>query len=137
MRWTRRCQAFAVFALRMAGAAAAAADAPRADLGVVGADAAPPGAALEERLAEIQRRVQRAVHYPASARARNVSGETLVTFEIASDGRASRIEASGTSGSTVLDRAALRAVEQAGPFPFVYGRITVPVRFSLRDRDAE
>ena len=94
-------------------------------------DAAPRGPGVEERLAEIARRVQRSLHYPAIARSRGVIGEALVAFEIGADGSPRSIALVETSGSGALDRAALRAVAEAAPLPFVYGRIQVPVRFAL------
>ncbi len=94
-------------------------------------DAAPPAPRVDERLAEIARRIQGASRYPAIARERGVSGEALVSFEIRADGRPGRLELVESSGSGALDRAALEAVERAAPLPFVYGRVTAPVRFTL------
>jgi len=94
-------------------------------------DAMPRGPSVDERLAEIARRIQRALRYPPIARERGATGEALVAFEVGSDGAPARIELVGTSGSGALDRAALRAVAEAAPLPFVYGRIQVPVRFAL------
>jgi protein TonB len=96
-------------------------------------DAVPRGPGVAARLAEISRRVQTATRYPAIARQRRVSGTTRVSFEIGSGGVPRRVETTESSGHPVLDRAALRAVEDAKPLPFVYGRITVPVEFSLRE----
>ncbi len=96
-------------------------------------DAAPPAPSIEERLAEIARRVQSATRYPAIARARGVSGETLVAFEIDARGAPQAPRIVETSGNGALDRAALRAIENAAPLPFVYGAIEVPVRFTLLD----
>jgi len=96
-------------------------------------DAVPSGPSVAARLAEIQLRVQRAARYPVVALSRGVEGETLVTFEIEHDGRPVGIETRETSGSGALDRAALLAVEQARPLPWVYGRVVVPVRFVLTD----
>ena len=98
-------------------------------------DAVPGGPTVAERLAEIQRRVQRAARYPAIALARSVEGETLVAFEVAPDGRPVGIETDSSSGSGALDRAALLAVEGAAPLPWVYGRVVVPIRFELADAE--
>ena len=98
-------------------------------------DAIPGAPTVAARLAEIQRRVQRAARYPAIALSRSVEGETLVAFEIEPGGRPVDIETSATSGSGALDRAALLAVEDAGSLPWVYGRIVVPVRFELTDTE--
>ena len=94
-------------------------------------DAVPIGPSVEARLAEIARRVQQTARYPAIARARGATGEALVAFEIEGDGTPRAIELAETSGSGSLDGAALSAVAEAAPLPFVYGRIQVPVRFSL------
>jgi protein TonB len=94
-------------------------------------DAVPQGPSVDERLVEIARRIQRALRYPPIARERGATGEALVAFEIRSDGTPERVELARTSGSGALDRAALRAVADAAPLPFVYGRIHVPVRFAL------
>lgn len=94
-------------------------------------DAIPQGPSVDERLAEIARRIQRSLRYPPIARERGATGEALVAFEVRSDGAPERIELAASSGSSSLDRAALRAVAEAAPLPFVYGRIQVPVRFAL------
>jgi TonB family protein len=96
-------------------------------------DAAPRGPGVDERLAEITRRVQNAIEYPPIAQSRGLAGETRVSFEIARDGRPLEIRTAESSGSTALDRAAERAVADAAPLPWVYGRITVPVEFAIRD----
>ncbi len=96
-------------------------------------DATPQAPSVAERLAEIARRVQDASRYPAIARARGASGETLVAFEIDARGVPQDPRVVETSGNGALDRSALRAVEDAAPLPFVYGVIEVPVRFTLLD----
>jgi len=96
-------------------------------------DLAPVGPSLETRLAEIQRRVQAAAHYPENARLRGVSGETHVAFEVQPDGTPGEVDLVESSGSVALDRAAVQAVESAGVLPRVIGRVNVPVRFALVD----
>ncbi len=96
-------------------------------------DAAPTGPSAAERLAEIQRRVQAAVVYPAIARKRSVEGTVDVSFRIAQDGRPGEVRVARSSGSATLDRAAERAVRDAAPLPRLLGRVTVPVRFSLHE----
>ncbi len=92
-----------------------------------------PGRTLDDRLTEIQRRIQAALVYPAIARRRGLAGETRVAFELSADGRAHGVETVETSGSPTLDRAAEAAVASARDLPFVHGRLVVPVRFDLRD----
>lgn len=96
-------------------------------------DASPAGVPVRERLAEIQRRVQAALHYPESARARGVTGEARVGFAVRADGRAADVALLESSGSAALDRAAERAVRDAVALPPVLGRVAIPVRFALTD----
>ena len=112
-------------ALLTAAALAAAAPPLSAD------DAPVRGPTVEARLAEIQRLVQRALVYPPIARRRGVEGETLVAFEVGADGAAEDVEIARSSGYASLDRAAKRAVGEAGRLPYVYGRLEIPVRFIL------
>ncbi len=70
-------------------------------------------------LASVRRKIERLWGYPAEARARGVTGELLVGFTILNDGRLSRLDLVKTSGSSILDEAALRAIQQAAPYaPF-------------------
>jgi len=96
-------------------------------------DLAPEERSVAERMAEVQSRVQAAASYPKIAQKRGVEGETLVSFEIASNGTPHSSTTERSSGSLLLDRAALAAVEQAAPLPWIYGRVAVPVRFVLKD----
>jgi TonB family protein len=104
-----------------------------ADAALPAVDAAPQGVPVRERLAEIQRRVQAVLHYPESARARGVSGQARVGFEVRADGRADAVTLLESSGSAALDRAAQRAVREVEGLPPVLGRVAIPVRFDLRD----
>jgi TonB family protein len=94
-------------------------------------DASPRGVPLATRLEEIRVRVQAAASYPALAQLRRVEGTSIVGFEIAPDGAPRAIEVAASSGSPILDRAAARAVADAGRLPWVYGRLEIPVRFEL------
>lgn len=96
-------------------------------------DAVPSSPSVAARLAEIQRRVQRAARYPAIARSRGIEGESVVAFEVDPSGRPASIAIEETSGSGALDRAAQLAVTGAGSLPWVYGRVQVPVIFELKE----
>jgi protein TonB len=99
-----------------------------------GIDAAPRGVPLADRIEQIRARVQAAASYPALAQVRRVEGTSVVGFEIAPDGAPRAIEVAATSGFPILDRAATRAVADAGRLPWVYGRLEIPVRFELAAR---
>jgi protein TonB len=94
-------------------------------------DASPARDSVDARLAEIARRVQEASRYPAIASRRGATGEALIAFEVGPRGVPRELVVARSSGSGALDNAALRAVEAAAPLPFVYGRISVPVQFTL------
>lgn len=100
-------------------------------------DAAPRGVPVQQRLAEIQRRVQAILHYPESARARGVAGRARVGFVVQPDGRAAEVALLESSGSAALDRAAQRAVRDAEDLPPVLGRVSIPVRFELVDAGSD
>lgn len=122
----------AVLALLLVTAPAAA-DAPVMAPGSV--DASAVGASVDERLAEIRRRIQAALRYPRRARARGLEGVATVGFEIDHhSGLAQAIRLVGSSGHPSLDRAAERSVARAGTLPWVYGWLEVPVRFDLEER---
>lgn len=107
--------------------------APAGGDGSLAEDALPPqGPTVEERLAEIQRRIQAAVEYPRVARSRGLEGVATVGFVIdRGSGRARQIRLVHSSGHPSLDRAARSSVVRAGTLPWVYGRLEVPVRFDL------
>jgi TonB family protein len=99
-----------------------------------GEDAFVEGVAVGPRLDEIRRRIQAAVVYPKTARARRLEGIATVGFEIdRASGLAQGIRLVDSSGHPSLDRAAERSVVRAGELPWVYGHLEVPVRFHLAD----
>ena len=99
--------------------------------GAASVDALPAGPSVEVRLEEIRRRIQAALVYPRSARRLGYEGVAWVRFEIDREGAAQGVELSRSSGHAQLDRAARRSVQRAGKLPWIYGRIEIPVRFSL------
>lgn len=133
MRALGRGLVLVVSTLLPAGPAAAESDVVARAL--VREDALPRGVPLEERIAEIHRRIQAAVVYPPLARMRAVEGTSEVAFEIAPEGEARHLEVVRSSGSALLDRAAERAVVDAAPLPPVLGRLRVPVRFRMEARE--
>ena len=97
-------------------------------------DAVPLGPRVDERLARIRERIQAAVVYPPLARLRRLEGVAQVRFAIAVDGSPEQLSVAGSTGHAILDRAALAAVRDAAPLPWVYGLLEVPVRFELSAR---
>lgn len=66
---------------------------------------------------KIRERIKANWIYPRQAGDRGIEGELLIEFHIAKDGRLSHIELRHSSGTTILDDAALTAVKLAQPFP--------------------
>ena len=56
------------------------------------------------------------VHYPREARSRRMSGRVQLVVVLMANGNIKRIEISKSSGSRLLDQAALRSVQLASPF---------------------
>ena len=66
---------------------------------------------------KIRERIKANWVYPRQAGERGIEGELLIEFHIAKDGRVAYIELRHSSGTAILDDAALTAVKLAQPFP--------------------
>jgi len=105
-----------------------------ADSQLLVVDASPTRPHARERLVEIQQRIQAALRYPPLARERKLEGTALLRFDIDHAGNPRDVVVQASSGLALLDRAATAAVADAAPLPWVYGRLQVPVLFSLETR---
>ncbi|HEU4438895.1 MAG TPA: energy transducer TonB [Methylomirabilota bacterium] len=65
----------------------------------------------------VRERIKSKWVYPRPAGERGIEGELLIEFHIAKDGRLEFIELRHSSGTQILDDAALTAVKLAQPFP--------------------
>jgi len=84
----------------------------------------------EKRNLEILRRhLEAHKFYPASARRRGIEGDVKVGFDLDKRGRAGEISILAGSGHAVLDRAALKTVVRAQPFPVHGGAYSFRLRF--------
>lgn len=93
-------------------------------------------AAVSNYPGEVRSRLNRALRYPRGARGR-VSGEVHVSFTVTASGGAAGISITRSSGSPILDQAAVETVQRAAPFPAIpagAGRsswqFTVPLAFN-------
>jgi periplasmic protein TonB len=66
---------------------------------------------------KVRERIKANWIYPRQAGERGIEGELLIEFHIAKDGRVAFIELRHSSGTAILDDAALTAVKLAQPFP--------------------
>lgn len=66
---------------------------------------------------KVRAKINRRYKIPSEARRQGISGTTMIGFTVSADGGVSRLRVAGSSGSSVLDSAALEAVQRAAPFP--------------------
>jgi protein TonB len=76
----------------------------------------PGNAAVSNYPGKVAAKLRRALKYPKSA-VSSGGGEAQVAFTVLSDGSATGIRVVSSSGSPVLDQAAMDAVRRAAPFP--------------------
>lgn len=80
--------------------------------------AAHPDPRLEESYrARVRQAVDERKHYPRMARRLELEGRVVVAFTVGAEGRLADLRLVESSGSELLDEAALEAVRQAAPFP--------------------
>ncbi|WP_153768852.1 TonB family protein [Labrenzia sp. CE80] len=66
---------------------------------------------------KVARKLRRSLRYPSAAKRKRLTGNVHVSFSVDSAGRASRIRIARSSGSSILDKAAVETVRRASPFP--------------------
>ncbi|MGH7397462.1 MAG: energy transducer TonB, partial [Candidatus Rokuibacteriota bacterium] len=66
---------------------------------------------------QVRERIKSKWTYPRQAGERGIEGDLLIEFHIAKDGRLAHIELRNSSGTPILDDAAMTAVKLAQPFP--------------------
>lgn len=100
---------------------------------------APGNAAVSNYPGQVVRRLRRALRYPAEAKRERLEGEVHVSFTVSRDGGVGSIRVVRSSGSRLLDEAAVNTVRRAAPFPDIptaAGRsswpFTVPLAFAVR-----
>ena len=76
-----------------------------------------PEPKFQDYFNQVRDRIKAKWVYPRQAGERNIEGELLIEFHIAKDGRLEFIELRQTSGTQILDDAALTAIKLAQPFP--------------------
>ncbi|HET7413514.1 MAG TPA: energy transducer TonB [Pararhizobium sp.] len=74
-------------------------------------------AAVSNYPGEISRKLNRSLRYPERAAAQRIRGETQVQFTIDASGKVGEVHVVTTSGSDILDQAAIETVKRAAPFP--------------------
>jgi protein TonB len=75
------------------------------------------GSARTSYIAAIRSKIEKHKEYPLLARRRMLEGTAVVRFSVARDGSLKGVDVLRSSGSEMLDRAALNAIRAAGGFP--------------------
>ncbi|MBI2342776.1 MAG: energy transducer TonB [Deltaproteobacteria bacterium] len=83
-------------------------------------------------LAQIGAQIRRALVYPSEARRQQIEGGPIVEFALKEDGTLGSHRIVTSSGSPLLDTAALSTLEHATPFPYYPETITIPIVYQLR-----
>lgn len=98
----------------------------------------PPETPLDTYLGFLRSALERAFHYPQTAREEELEGVVTVRMVIDHDGELVEISAAETSGHAVLDEAAVAILKDAAPFaPIPRGgdepplELVLPIQFSL------
>lgn len=107
--------------------------------GARGAEDAGGRAALSSYQAQVLAHLQRHRVYPPEAQSRGITGVARVRFSLASNGAVIGASLAGSSGTSVLDQAALAMVRRASPFPAFPAGVqraqldfAAPIRFDIR-----
>ena len=79
-------------------------------------------------------------HYPEMARKQRLTGTVIVSIEIRSDGTIDDVQIEQSSGTAMLDQAAVQSVRRASPTPPFPGgvqaksrKVTIPYRYQITD----
>lgn len=80
-------------------------------------------------------KIRRKLVYPESARQKRIEGRVKAQFVVKRDGSVSNLEVFQSSGSSLLDEAALLAVRKASPLPKppTSAKIVIPISFRISD----
>jgi len=77
--------------------------------------------------------IERVKTYPVIARKRGIEGTVHVSFNVMADGNPYGIKILKSSGFSILDKATVKVVKKAAPFPLIANRIELPVAYRLRN----
>lgn len=89
----------------------------RAEAGAGRQQTRPGNAAVSNYPGKVVTKLKRALRYPPAARRDRLRGEVLIRFTVLASGSIDGVRVARSSGSPVLDKAALDTVRRAAPFP--------------------
>lgn len=89
-------------------------------------------AAVSNYPGKVRARLNRAFRYPSEAKRAGVTGTAVVSFSVSASGAVSNVRVVRSTGSSILDGAAIDAVQRAAPFPKIPdGRASWPFSIPL------
>ncbi len=95
-------------------------------------------AARSNFASRVNSHLNRHKQYPDRARERDLNGVTIVLFSISASGKLRSVRIVSSSGSSIIDRAAIATVRRASPFPRIPRGMSAPhefrapIRFKIR-----
>ena len=84
-----------------------------------GKNSAAGNAAISNYPGKVASKLRRALRYPAEAKRRKLRGQAQVSFVVSASGGVGSIRVVLSSGSPILDKAAIETVRRAAPFPAI------------------
>jgi len=78
-----------------------------------------------------------APEYPIEARRRHLSGVGVFELQLEDSGEVRAVTVISSTGYSILDRAAVRALKCWKFRPHVFSRVKLPITFSLRKKSSE
>ena len=134
---TRKSASVASVASRKGGNSSNSKGTAKATGGNGGKSASNGDALTSNYMGKVRSRIARKKRYPTAARRRGVTGTAVISFVIAKSGSISGLRLVRSSGSEILNEAALAMAKRAAPFPPIpesTGKssltITLPINFS-------
>lgn len=84
-------------------------------------------------IAKIRKKIAREQVYPLEAQEGKIEGDVKVSFKIKEDGDLSFIKILQSSGSPLLDQAALQTIKKAAPLPFYPDVLALKLEYKLKE----
>jgi TonB family protein len=84
-------------------------------------------------LAKIRKKIARNKRYPRIAKEKNIAGKVKLGFKITEEGALEYVKVVKSSGSDLLDKAAVSAVRKAEPLPYYPHAIVLALEYRLEE----
>lgn len=106
-------------------------------IGLIQVGWAGEGDEMAAALEKIRSRIEEAKFYPGWARRQGIEGTVELLFTLSADGRVQEVRILRSSGSSILDEAAVQVIRRAAPYPIVEDwpgviRVQLPITYHLK-----